>query len=114
MSGGRWWSASTDLEGRPEDVIKEGEGPYNAFAARLAERGYITYAPQNPYIGYHEFRTLQRKANPLGWTLFTFAIAQHQQQLALALIAAVRRSRPHRLLRPLVRRQGGHAQSPRC
>lgn len=69
------------LEGRPEDVIKEGEGPYHAFAARLAERGYITYAPQNPYIGYHEFRTLQRKANPLGWTLFTFAIAQHQQQL---------------------------------
>ncbi|MYB76481.1 MAG: hypothetical protein F4X83_05170 [Chloroflexi bacterium] len=69
------------LEGRPEDVIKEEEGPYHAFAARLAERGYITYAPQNPYIGYHEFRTLQRKANPLGWTLFTFAIAQHEQQL---------------------------------
>lgn len=69
------------LEGRPEDVIKEEEGPYHAFAARLAERGYITYAPQNPYIGYHEFRTLQRKANPLGWTLFTFAIAQHQQML---------------------------------
>ena len=69
------------LEGRPEDVIKEGDGPYHAFAARLAERGYITYAPQNPYIGYHEFRTLQRKANPLGWTLFTFAIAQHEQQL---------------------------------
>ncbi len=69
------------LEGRPEDVIKEGNGPYHAFAARLAERGYVTYAPQNPYIGYHEFRTLQRKANPLGWTLFTFAIAQHQQTL---------------------------------
>ena len=69
------------LEGRPEDVITEDPGPYNAFAARLAERGYITYAPQNPYIGYHEFRTLQRKANPLGWTLFTFAIAQHQQML---------------------------------
>ena len=69
------------LEGRPQDVIKEGDGPYHAFAARLAERGYITYAPQNPYIGYHEFRTLQRKANPLGWTLFTFAIAQHEQQL---------------------------------
>ena len=69
------------LEGRPEDVIKEEEGPYHAFAARLAERGYVTYAPQNPYIGYHEFRTLQRKANPLGWTLFTFAIAQHQQTL---------------------------------
>ncbi len=69
------------LEGRPEDVIREEEGPYHAFAARLAERGYITYAPQNPYIGYHEFRTLQRKANPLGWTLFTFAIAQHEQQL---------------------------------
>ncbi len=69
------------LEGRPEDVIAEGEGPYNAFAARLAERGYVTYAPQNPYIGFHEFRTLQRKANPLGWTLFTFAIAQHEQML---------------------------------
>ncbi len=69
------------LEGRPEDVITEDKDAYSAFAARLAERGYITYAPQNPYIGFHEFRTLQRKANPLGWTLFSFAIAQHEQLL---------------------------------
>lgn len=68
------------LEGRPMDVITA-EGPafktYKAFAAALARRGYVTFAPQNPYRGQDRFRSLQRKANPLGLTLFSFIIPQH-------------------------------------
>jgi hypothetical protein len=68
------------LEGRPQDVIgKQGYASYKAFATRLAERGFITFAPQNLYIGRDRFRTLQRKANPLGKTLFSVIVPQHQQ-----------------------------------
>lgn len=68
------------LEGRPQDTIgKAGYPYYKAFAARLAERGFITFAPQNLYIFQDRFRTLQRKANPLGKTLFSIIVPQHQQ-----------------------------------
>ena len=46
---------------------------------RLAERGFITFAPQNLYIFEDRFRTLQRKANTLGKTLFSVIVPQHQQ-----------------------------------
>jgi cephalosporin-C deacetylase-like acetyl esterase len=68
------------LEGRPQHTIgKEGYPYYKAFAARLAERGFITFAPQNLYIFQDRFRILQRKANPLGKTLFSIMVPQHQQ-----------------------------------
>ena len=68
------------LEGRPQDVIGEQKKEaYSAFAGKLAERGFITFAPQNIYIGKDNFRTLQRKANPLGKTLFSIMVPQHQQ-----------------------------------
>lgn len=68
------------LEGRPQDTIGEqGSQYYSAFAARLAERGFITFAPQNLYIFGDRFRTLQRKANALGKTLFSIITPQHQQ-----------------------------------
>ena len=68
------------LEGRPQDVIGEQrQEVYAAFAGKLAERGFITFAPQNIYIGRDNFRTLQRKANPLGKTLFSIMVPQHQQ-----------------------------------
>jgi len=65
------------LEGRPVDATSE--GTYGAFAARLAEQGFVTFAPQNLYIFHDRFRTLQRKANPLGKTLFSIMVPQHQQ-----------------------------------
>lgn len=68
------------LEGVPMDVVTT-EGPsypiYKAFAAELARRGYVTFAPQNPYRGHDRFRTLQRKGNPLGLSLFSTIIPQH-------------------------------------
>ena len=65
-SGGRSSSASTAWKAGPRtSSIPRIKTVYNAFAAQLADRGYIVYAPQNPYIGKRPFRTLQRKANPL-------------------------------------------------
>jgi dienelactone hydrolase len=71
------------LEGRPADVCnpKEKTRYYNSFGAQLADRGYIVYAPQNPYIGQDKFRVLQRKANPLGLSLFSFIVRQHERTL---------------------------------
>ena len=67
------------LEGRPQDVVTGDNPAYHDFAARLAERGFITFAPQNLYIFGDRFRSLQRKANPLGKTLFSIIVPQHQQ-----------------------------------
>ncbi|HEV3447225.1 MAG TPA: dienelactone hydrolase family protein, partial [Gemmataceae bacterium] len=69
------------LEGRPTDVADpHKENPaYHKFACKLAERGFITYAPQNPYIFTDRFRALQRKLNPLKKTLFSIIVPQHLQ-----------------------------------
>ena len=67
------------LEGRPRDVITGNNPAYHDFAAKLAERGFITFAPQNLYIFRDRFRTLQRKANPIKKTLFSVIVPQHQQ-----------------------------------
>jgi len=68
------------LEGRPSDVAdpKKSNPAYNQYACRLAERGFVVFAPQNPYIGGDKFRVLQRKLNPLGKTLFSVITAQHE------------------------------------
>ncbi|MCC6509985.1 MAG: dienelactone hydrolase family protein [Pirellulaceae bacterium] len=67
------------LEGRPQDCIVGDHPAYHDVAARLAERGFVVFAPQNLYIFHDRFRTLQRKSNPLGKTLFSTIVPQHQQ-----------------------------------
>ena len=67
------------LEGRPTDCFLNDHNAYHDFAAKLCERGFITFCPQNPYIFTDRFRTLQRKAQPLGKTLFSLIVPQHQQ-----------------------------------
>jgi dienelactone hydrolase len=71
------------LEGRPQDVVNPRQKTpyYNSFGAQLADRGYVVYAPQNPYIGQDRFRVLQRMANPLGLSLFSFIVRQHERTL---------------------------------
>jgi len=74
------------LEGVPMDTITEDRrsrawGPYKGFSAALCKRGFIVYAPQNPYRGRDRFRTLQRKSNPLKRSLFSYIIPQHQRTL---------------------------------
>jgi hypothetical protein len=72
------------LEGLPASVLNDDPEDfkyYQAFAARLAERGFIVFAPHNPYRGQDAFRQLQRKANPLKLSLFSVIIAQHERVL---------------------------------
>ncbi len=74
------------LEGIPMDTIVDdpkapGYGAYRAFAAKLAEHGFVTFAPHNPYRGFDKFRVLQRKANPLGKSLFSVILGQHERML---------------------------------
>ncbi len=70
------------LEGRPQDTADPRiESVYHAYAASLADRGFIAYAPQNPYIGQDAFRVIQRKANPIKWSLFSLIIRQHERTL---------------------------------
>lgn len=68
------------LEGRPSDVVNHTTRTryYNSFGSQLADKGYVVFAPQNPYIGRDDFRVLQRKANPLGLSLFSFIVRQHE------------------------------------
>ncbi len=71
------------LEGLPEHCFETDENSaawkaYKAFALRLAERGYIVFAPHNPYRGRDAFRSLQRKLNPLGKSLYSVINGQHQ------------------------------------
>ncbi|MBI5683780.1 MAG: hypothetical protein HZC54_01740 [Verrucomicrobia bacterium] len=71
------------LEGRPQDCAdpKVESRYYHSFANKLTERGFITFSPQNPYIGKDEFRVLQRKLNPMGKTLFAVIARQHERTL---------------------------------
>jgi hypothetical protein len=72
------------LEGVPRDTIEPtaaGFRYYRCFAARLADQGFVTFAPFNLYRGGDRFRMLRRKAAPLRASLFTIIAAQHQQIL---------------------------------
>ncbi len=70
------------LEGLPDDVVNPDPKIanyhyYKSFGAKLADLGFVVYAPHNPYRGEDRFRVLQRKANPLKLSLFSFILAQH-------------------------------------
>lgn len=67
--------------GLPKDVI-EGDLPaYHNFAARLADRGFVCFAPHNLYRGEDLYRMLNRKGNPVKLSMFSFITAQHRQIL---------------------------------
>ncbi|MBM83086.1 MAG: hypothetical protein CMJ78_21200 [Planctomycetaceae bacterium] len=55
---------------------------YHSYGAKLADEGYVVYAPQNLYLGEEHYRTAQRKAFALGMTIFAPMVRQHEQVLA--------------------------------
>jgi hypothetical protein len=65
--------------GVPKDAVEN--DVYGKFAARLADQGFITFAPHNLYRGEDRYRYLCRKANGVKGTLFSFIIGQHDQIL---------------------------------
>ena len=68
------------LNGRAEHTVVGDMTSYRDFSAHLARRGFVVFAPQHLYRG-ENFRTLQRKANPIKRSLFSIMTAQHQQLL---------------------------------
>ena len=82
--------AQHGLDGRPQMLFSQPEldrengrpSPFHYYqniGSRLADLGFVVYLPQNPYIG--EFRHLQRQANPLGLSIFSFILAQNERLL---------------------------------
>ena len=74
------------VRGLPADLINEDVNArafqtYQAYAVRLVERGFIVYVPHNPYRGDDPSRVLQRKAQPIGQTIFSIILAQHERLL---------------------------------
>lgn len=74
------------LEGLPEHCFETNEETrawkaYKAFSLRLAEQGYIVFAPHNPYRGGDAFRSMQRKLQPMGKSLYSIINGQHQRIL---------------------------------
>jgi dienelactone hydrolase len=72
------------LEEKPQDVIlgdSEGEHYNHNFAADLADHGFVVYCPQNPYRGGDNFRKLQRLANPLKYSLYSYILSQSDRML---------------------------------
>ncbi|MEC5125894.1 hypothetical protein VSU19_03980 [Verrucomicrobiales bacterium BCK34] len=67
--------------GLPRDTLDADKSAYNNYAATLAEEGFITFAPHNLYRGEDQYRWLDRKANLIGCSLFSFVTASHQQIL---------------------------------
>jgi hypothetical protein len=68
----------------PRDVIEQKTAArdyYHQFAARLADRGLVIFAPHNLYRGEDRYRWLGRKANGIKASLFSFIVAQHDQIL---------------------------------
>ncbi|MFT5109439.1 MAG: dienelactone hydrolase [Pseudoalteromonas tetraodonis] len=67
--------------GVPRNLLDANTSGYKNVAAALTERGFITFAPHNLYRGEDRYRWLDRKANTVRATLFSFIIAQHDQIL---------------------------------
>jgi dienelactone hydrolase len=65
----------------PKHLIDADIEAYSNFAAQLAERGFVVFVPHNLYRGEERYRWLDRKANTVKASLYSFIIAQHEQIL---------------------------------
>lgn len=66
--------------GLPSSVMNE-KSVYNGIAVKLVELGYVVFAPHFPFKQGNFYRDLQRKANPLGLSMFSVILSQHEQIL---------------------------------
>lgn len=79
--------AQHGLNGTPQSMFQQAEVDkpggdfhyYQNVASKLADMGFVVYCPQNFYTG--QFREVQRQANPLQLSLFSFTLAQHERLL---------------------------------
>lgn len=68
--------------GLPRDWIDFDKTAYSHAGAELAARGFIVFAPHNIYRGEDRYRQLNKKANAIGATLFSYIIPSHRQILS--------------------------------
>ena len=68
-------------DGFPQKLIDDGYTAYNNTGSKLADQGFVVYAPYNPYRGEEKYRWLVRKATAVGKSMFSFIIPQHEQTL---------------------------------
>jgi dienelactone hydrolase len=78
--------AQHGLNSMPADVFDDDPNSkffhqFKGVGARLAERGFIVFSPRNPYRGDDQHRGIQRQANPLGKSIFSIIVAQHDRIL---------------------------------
>lgn len=82
--------AQHGLGGRPQDLFGQPRADrdargftqfhyYQNIGDTFADLGYVVFLPQNPYIG--DFRRINRLANPLGWSMFSFILRQQERLL---------------------------------
>lgn len=62
--------------GHPDQLVKDDAGAYHSFAARLAEEGFVTFAPS---VMFPPNDSLVRKCNSVGLTQYSYIAAMHQQ-----------------------------------
>jgi len=67
--------------GLPRETIDRHVSVYNDFGSALADRGFVVFAPHNLYRGEDRYRWLDRKANTIRATLFSFILGQHERIL---------------------------------
>jgi dienelactone hydrolase len=67
--------------GLPRDWIDFDKTAYSHAGTELAERGFIVFAPHNIYRGEDRYRQLNKKANAIGATLYSYIIPSHRQIL---------------------------------
>jgi dienelactone hydrolase len=62
-------------------MLVEGNTSYYDMASKLADQGFIIYAPYGIFSGEDRYRWLSRKANTVKKSMFSFVVAQHDQML---------------------------------
>ncbi|MBM3902521.1 MAG: hypothetical protein FJ379_10615 [Verrucomicrobia bacterium] len=62
--------------GDPDQLVKDEAGAYHAFAAHLAEEGFVTFSP---LVMFPPPDSLVRKCNSVGLTQYAYIAAMHQQ-----------------------------------
>ena len=69
------------LSGVPSVLMDTTNNTYKGFAVLLANKGYIVFAPHFPWRQAEDYRNLQRRANSLDLTIFSFIMSQHERLL---------------------------------
>ena len=67
--------------GVPAVVMDKNNNTYKGLAVQLVEQGFIVFAPHFPWRGGDRYRSLQRRANPLGLSVFSVILNQHEKIL---------------------------------